>query len=171
MKAKFPILGICFLITFSTSLIAENAVIIKQEESPIQIVDYEVSYNVVADGIDVISHAVKGLNTSEKKVVAIRYVTLVFSCFNEYFDTSRNYTMWALDPNKQRKTSWNQANDMEIAFSKFGTGIAFVDSVRFEDGTIWRANSNDTLPQIQEMQKSFTLELLEEIRKITPLNN
>lgn len=160
MNIKIWVFGICFLFTLSISLYAEKAIILKQEEAPLKITGYTTKY--LSYERERITHSVNYLNVSEQKIVALRFGFVAFDAFNEFLDKFGGFTIEDVIVKKEKKGRWAQSPYGVSTFKKYGTGIIYVDKVRFEDGTIWASNKEDILPQIQEIQEGFTADMLEE---------
>ena len=52
-----------------------------------------------------------------------------------------------------------------FAFREYGTGIVFVDTVRFDDGTIWHADLDKVLEELRKIESSLEKKDLEEKRE------
>jgi len=161
MRGKILIFFICFIWIFPTVLLAEKSIVLSQENAPLKITKYEAKYSYY-ERRSSIRHSVSYKNVSDKKIVAFRLSFLSFTVFNEFLDTSGGISVEELAVNEISKGTWEQAPYRAHLFKKYGTGIAYVNTVRFEDGTIWKVNNEDVLPQIQEIEESFTADLLEE---------
>jgi hypothetical protein len=161
MKVKGLVLGICLLFFCSLGLFSQKAIILKQEDSPIKITSYK-PYYFHDQYHDSILHDVKYLNSSEKKIVAFRFSFVAFDAFNEFLDKFGGVGIDDIAINKEASGSWEQSAYHAFLFKKFGTGIVYVDAVRFEDETFWKVKEADILPQIQELEEGFTADLLKE---------
>lgn len=161
MKTKILALGICVLLVLPIFLLAEIAIILKQENSPLKITEYRTVYSYF-DREYTISHLVSYLNTSEKKIVAIRLGFITFDAFNEFLDKFVGISIEEVEIDKMKAVSWQQSTYKAFSFKKYGTGLMYIDKVRFEDGSIWVLSKDEILPQIQEIQESFTEDLLKE---------
>jgi len=159
MKAK--IFRIAILFIFSSSLLAENAIVLKQEGAPLRITEYSTQYGVY-ERRKVIAHSVKYINTTEKKIVAVKFGFVSFTVFNEFLNKFVGITVENIDLNQETKSMWTDNHPRAFLFENYGTGLAYIDAVRYEDGTIWKVNDADILPQIQEIESSFTADLLKE---------
>jgi len=161
MKTKLLIFVICILWLLPISLLAEKSIILTQENAPLKITEYKVQYGLY-NRQKVISHSVKFLNISDKQIVAIRIGFISFTVFNEFLHKFTGFGLANLSPNGEDKGIWNDNHYKSFLFQNYGTGLAYVDAARFEDGTIWKVNEADILPQIQEIEESFTADLLKE---------
>lgn len=47
----------------------------------------------------------------------------------------------------------------------FHTGVAYVDAVRLDNGTIWHADESVTVAELRQLQKDFDAKMLEERRQ------
>ena len=161
MRTKILVLGICFLWILPIVLFSEKAIILKQEDAPLKITEYKTKYSYY-ERRDRITHSLKYINISDKRIVAFRIGFVAFDVFNEFLDKFGGVAIKDVKVNEEKKFSWQQRPYKAFMFKKYGTGIAYVGAVRFEDATMWKVDEGDVVSQIQEIQESFTADLLKE---------
>lgn len=157
MRTKIIALGICFLWFLPIALFGEKSIVLKQENAPMKIEKYEASYYEQS-----VYHEATYKNISQQKIVAFKLGFISFDVFNEFLDSTKGISVEDIEINNSKKGSWSSAKYRGFLFRKYGTGIAFVDVVRFEDGTIWKVNFDEILPQIKELYEEFSADLLKE---------
>ena len=161
MRIKILGLGICFLWILYSSLFAEKAVILKQEDAPLKISEYKSTYSYY-ERTGTITHSTRCINISGKTIVAVSIGLVAFDVSNEFLDKFGGVAIKDMKVNEEKKFSWQQRPYKAFMFKKYGTGIAYVGAVRFEDATMWKVDEGDIVSQIQEIQESFTADLLKE---------
>ena len=60
---------------------------------------------------------------------------------------------------KSAKGSWVQRTSGDFAFL---TGLAYVDMVRLDDGTIWKSDEDAILTEIRKIETDFDAKLLKD---------
>ncbi len=155
MRIKFIALGICALLVLPIVLFGERSIVLKQENVPLNIDKYEASY--YDQNVD---HEVSYKNISQQKIVALRLGFISFTVFNDFLDSTKGISVETIEIGQIKKGTWTHAKYRGFSFRKYGTGIAFVDAVRFEDGTIWKADYDEILPQIKEIYADFSADIL-----------
>ena len=141
-----------------------KAIIIVQPNSPIEIIRYTAQFHERGTSsrynTECIEHSLDHKNRGTQKVVAIRFGLFSFDVFNRFLATTGGISMDDLVPGKT--SSGNRwAHNPYAAFS-FLTGVAYVDLVRLEDGTIWQADEATVLAEIRKIEKDFDSKLLKE---------
>ena len=104
-------------------------------------------------------------NTSGKSVVAYQLGFSYFDAFNELILVSFSYSNKTIDIQNTHRTTGALRNFPAAKFVGHGTSIAWVDKVRFSDGTVWHYDRGLVLEELKKIQKDLTLEGLKE--KIT----
>lgn len=161
------ILVILLLTFFAVGAHGENAVILTQKDAPLVITSYTTAFEKENHGdydshSDQILHALKYKNTGEKKIVAIRIGLTAFDTFNDFMDRFGGVSIEDIAPGAEEKGEWTQSPYAAFLFQKYGTGVAYVANVRFEDGTIWNANLDEVLEQLRKFQKDLQAKDLQE---------
>ena len=78
------------------------------------------------------------------------------------------FSGWAIEDIKDADNSsggWSQRPYAVFSFEKYGTGVCWVNAVRFEDGTVWRADMAKILIELQKYQKDLKAADLEDKKK------
>ena len=167
MKIKSTIFSILVFSFLPSKLVAETSIILKQEDSPVQIVEYKV--DTYASSLDEgIETKLVLKNLSGSKIAVVRFGEVTFNSFGEYFDSSvgliSNSWKGILSGEIIKENFSNISPGIEFV-TNYGTGFVFIDAVRFEDGKIWRANRDDIVVQIKEMFESFSGDMITETKK------
>lgn len=147
-----------------------SAIIKQQDKPPLQIVrficrheeEYRSSVSVKYSNPEQIKHQVTYRNDSGKIIVALQIGISAFDAFNGHMG---RFSGWSLETIKNGETEtgvWTQRPYATFSFKKYGTGVCWVNAVRFEDGTIWRADMSKVLIELQKYQKDLKAEDLKE---------
>jgi hypothetical protein len=164
--ARTLLLALVAVIAGGSALGQSNEVrIIEVPGAPLEIVTYSARYvrgtNVSNTGIE---HQVTVRNVSEQEIVAISIGFNAFDVFNRYMGRPLNgvdIAPIAVAETTGRMT-WTQTPSASFTFQQYGTGVAYVRFVRLADGTIWEADLDYVLDQLQDIEDSLTLEDLDE---------
>lgn len=144
--------------------VAEEAVIIQQASSPLQISEYEANYAQKSSySREGIAHKVTFTNVADQAVVAYRITFNAFDVFNE--DMGRGLggiSIENIGPGATGKGSWRQSPYAAFSFDSYGTGVAYVSTVRLKDGTIWTFNKDDVLAELQKISADLTADIFED---------
>lgn len=132
---------------------AEKAVVVPQDGAPLKILVYNTKFGTKADKPRVV-HAVKYQNTSKLEVLSARLGIVEYNGYNERIDGFMGYTLEESDPGEKDSAEFINEAPHATFFERDGTGYVWVDSVRFVDGTMWKADRN----QIQEGMKKLASE-------------
>lgn len=148
----------------------ETAVILTQQASPLKIIKYEVKFEEEYRGTygshpDQITHSVTCQNTSGKVVVAYQIGLVAFDAFNNLMDKFSGWSIKNIPINGNLSGAWAQRPYATFSFEKYGTGVAYVNATRFEDGTIWRADLSEVVVELQKFEKDLKKEDLQENKK------
>lgn len=163
MKLSYLLTAICFFL-FSQTANAEEAIIISQEGSPLRIDTYSAAYSagVGRYSREGIVHAVQMTNTSEQAVLAYKVSFVAFDAFNE--DMGRalgGIAITTVGIGATAKGSWRHNPYASFTFEGYGTGVAYVSTVRMSDGSIWTADQNYILAQLQKIKQDLTADIFE----------
>lgn len=152
------------LIFFSPLCMAETSVILKQTASPLVISNYTATYRPGYRTPDSIEHNVTVSNKSGKTVEAYQIGLAAFDAFNGFMDKFNGWSIETIAVGAEKDGSWEQKPYAAFAFQKFGTGVAYVNAVRFSDGAIWRADIGAVLTELQKFEKDLKREDLKDKR-------
>jgi hypothetical protein len=137
-----------------------KAIIIAQPNSPVGIIGYSARFQgrstYTSEGI---AHSLEYRNRGNQKVVAIRFGLVSFDVFNRFLGKTGGISMDDLVAGKTQKGEWVSSPYADFSFL---TGLAYVDLVRLEDGTIWQADEATVLDEIRKIEKDFDVKLLKE---------
>jgi hypothetical protein len=148
----------------------ENALILTQKTPPLKITKYETRFQneirtTYLSHPDQIRHTVSCQNISGKPVVAYQIGLVVFDAFNNFMDKFNGWSIKSIPIDGNADGVWEQRPYNAFIFESYGTGVAYVNAVRFEDGTIWRADLTEILLGLQKFEKGLKKEDLEEKKK------
>jgi len=158
-----------FMITASSSAAAESSVTLKQSNAPLTITQYSASFEEERSGgryssgnPDQINHSVTYINSSNKNIVALQIGLASFDAFNGFMGRFSGWTTEKVAAGESKKGEWSHRPYAAFSFKGYGTGVAYVNAVRFEDGSIWRANLKEILAEMQKFEKELKAEDLAE---------
>ena len=168
MRTILPWIGLLMLVSATAN--AETAVILTQKSAPLRIIKYDATYQeesrtAYSSHSDQIKHTVSCENLSDKRVVAFQIGLVAFDAFNDFMDKFDGWSFKTLNTGENGESVWTQSPYAAFSFRKYGTGVAYVSAVRFEDGAIWRANLAEILLELQKFEKDLKREDLEEKKK------
>lgn len=160
---------LAFSLITSTLAVAESAVTLKQVSSPLTITQYITKFRSETSGTrysssnpDEIIHTINYTNSSGKNVVALQIGLASFDAFNGFMGRFSGWSIERVAAGESQKGEWNQRPYAAFSFQGYGTGVAYVNAVRFEDGSIWRANLKEVLLEMQKFEKDLKAEDLVE---------
>jgi hypothetical protein len=172
MSFSYKLFVILFFATASSITFAESSVTLKQANSPLTIKQYvtafqeEVSRDRYTSGHpDQIMHSVTYSNTSTKNIVALQIGLASFDAFNGFMGRFSGWSNERLAVGESKKGEWMHRPYATFSFKSYGTGVAYVNAVRFEDGSIWHANLIEILSEMQKFEKTLKTEDLVEKRE------
>ena len=128
-------------------------IVVQQSNSPIRIVSYKAAYKAETG----LRHVIQYQNRSGQKIVAIRFGMLSFDLFHKFLGKTTGTNVQDMNAGKSEDGFWLTDSGHAAAFH---VGIAWVDAIRMEDGTIWNANEADILSEARKEDKEFDPVLL-----------
>lgn len=156
--------GLLFIILFlSSALAAETPIILKQDGSPIEIVEYKVDMYRRSETDKGIEITLVLKNVSSSKIGVARFREITFNSFNEYSCSSVGLISnnWkGIRPGEVVKHEAANVNLASDFIAKYGTGFVFIEAIRFEDGKIWKADWDDIVSQIKEVFEDFSADMI-----------
>lgn len=162
-------LALAALVLPAAAALAETAVVLKQTSAPLAISEYTTAYQAEASSGRYsaghpaqISHSVTYRNNSPKKIVALQIGLAAFDAFNGFMGRFSGWSVEEIPAGAATSGEWTQRPYATFSFQRFGTGVAYVNAVRFEDGSIWRANLKEVLLEMQKFEKDLKAEDLAE---------
>jgi hypothetical protein len=156
--SKYLFSAIALLTILKTSVSAEEATVLSQADAPLEITKYANHYKSpdrIGDGTVLHRPVVK--NSSEKIIVAYGIGFYIFDAFKRDMDRPFiGYTMSTVPVSQSDAPRWEQRPNSAFLFQNYGHGLAYVAIVRFEDGTIWKADESSIIGQLEDFE--FELE-------------
>lgn len=158
----FPIL-LLFVVFLPNLSNAQLSKVLKQDNPPLQILSFDADYqkksSYYSEGI---KYSVTLKNATQQAIVAYKIAFQAFDAFNESLGRPLSgYAIEQINVGNTEKSTWVNNTYNASLFEKYGQGIAYVSTVRFIDGTIWKYDADNILTQLQEIEASFALEDLE----------
>jgi len=162
--AFYGIIAALCLLDFTGWSRAETSVILEQKNAPITIVSYSAAFSpaVITTAFshyDQVDHKVKIRNSETKQIVAHVLGFVTFDAFNRFLSISYGWGFDSINPEKEKGGSWAFEKNSPFRFQKFGTGIAFVDAVRFSDGSIWFADKTKILEELRKFESNLQMDI------------
>jgi hypothetical protein len=136
-------------------------IIVIQPNSPVGITEYKAEFEQ-ANAANGINHVLSYTNRGRQKISAVRFGLVAFDVFNGFLGKIEGVAMSDVNVNRSHKGNW--IHTPPTAFS-FLTGVAYVDTVRFEDGTIWQADPETVVEELRKIDKGFDGRLLKPAAK------
>lgn len=158
MKQKLLLtLAATFLLIAGSNAVAhaENSVIVAQEGAPLKVLNYTAEFDV-ADKKGLIEHKVKYQNISTAKIVSVRFGILEYNGYNEPIDAFCGYTLENSNKGEKDSATFIDIAEHSLFFEDFGTGYVWVDAVRYEDKSIWKADRAEILAELQKLQPEIS---------------
>lgn len=152
-------------LTFLFLLVSQNAMandarIIEIPGAPLSIMSYEASYQeeerYTREGI---RHSVKVKNEGSADVLAYGIGFFAFDAFNHSMGRPlTGIAMNTVPPGKEQSGAWSQRPSAAFTFKWYGTGVAYVRQARLSDGTVWQADMDFVLRELQKIESGLSLE-------------
>jgi len=169
MKICRHTIALAILATVPSIAVAESAVTLRQANAPLTLTQYSASFDgetsssrYSSGNPDQIIHSVTYTNASNKKIVALQIGLASFDAFNGFMGRFSGWATETVAVGESKKGEWNQRPYAAFSFKGYGTGVAYVNAVRFDDGSIWRANLKEILSEMQKFEKELKAEDLAE---------
>lgn len=150
MRTLTTFAGLALTLVLHGNALAEMAVAIPQAQAPLQILTYETGYDDKEDKLFFVEHTVKYQNVSDKEVVSARFGFVELNAFNDLLGTVMGYTLEGSDPKEKDKEVFVHEYPAAVIFEEFGTGLVWVDAVRFKDGSLWNADRALVLEELKK---------------------
>jgi hypothetical protein len=132
--------------------------IVAQPNAPLVIASYSARYHersqYVTEGIH---HAVQFENKSGRDVEAVQFGFVSFDVWNRFLDRTNGLSIKTITAGKAERGTW-----VATALSDFSflTGVAYINRVRFSDGTIWTADMDAVVEELRKIETDFDAALL-----------
>jgi hypothetical protein len=157
------------VIVFFATVVAngEKSVVLPQNGSPLKITKYEATFQPEErrsydSHPEQIRHGVSCQNVSGKPIVAYQIGLVAFDTFNNLLGKFNGWAIETVSVDATANVVWTQRPYAAFSFRSYGTGVAYVNAVRFEDGLIWRADLAEVLTELQKFEKDLNKEDLKE---------
>lgn len=147
--------ALCLAAAASAHLVAAPGpknIIVIQPNSPVGITDYKAEYEQAGSMGQGINHAVSYTNRGRQRISAVRFGLVSFDIFNGFLGKLDGIAMNDVNVNRSQRSSWLQSPPNGFSFL---TSVAYVDTVRFEDGSIWQADAETVLEELRKIDKTF----------------
>ena len=155
-KTVFALVASLALVLCSHGLArAEKAFIVQLEGAPLKILVYSTKFNTKADKTRV-HHEVKYQNSAKLEVKSARFGILECNGYDERIDGFGGYTLEESSPGEKDSAEFINEAPHAAFFKRYGTGYIWVDSVRFADGTIWKADRAQLLEEMKKYKPEIT---------------
>ena len=136
-----------------------STTIIYQDGQPIQVTSYRSIYvpdvDMEAEGI---LHSVKYKNNSGKNIVAIKFGFASFDAFNHLLDSFTGISIEDIEVDSDAEGTWKQTCISPWLYKKFGSGVMYIDVVRFQDGSFWYSDKDKIISELQKFEKDLKKE-------------
>lgn len=149
-----------FTLIFSFFANAQTVQILDQANAPLSINEFTAQYQeggrYTTEGI---RYDVSFTNNTDQEIVAYAIGFYAFDVFNRSLGRPLSgFSVTKILPGDSDDGAWVQRVSSPSLFKDYGTGIAYVARARFADGTVWSYDEGSILSQLQEFEKSLTLD-------------
>ena len=128
-----------------------SSVIVAQPGTPVRITSYDSAYHV-DNGQQGIHHSLEYESATEREVVAVRLALVSFDIWNEPLGRIRGTTIRTLGPGTGHQCKWLERDFGTPSYAQaFGTGVAYVQSVRYGNGEVWSADDEAVRSRISKI--------------------
>lgn len=157
---KNLITAIFFLLLCAQHAFANDARIIEVPGAPLTIISYKVSHQeegrYTREGI---RHSINVKNNGSRDVLAYGIGFFAFDAFNHAMGRPlTGIDMDSIAPGAESSGTWSQSSSVAFTFKKYGTGVAYVRQARLSDGTIWHADMDFVLRELQKIESGLSLD-------------
>jgi hypothetical protein len=149
-----------------TAELKSSTRIVDQADAPVKILEYTASYfsgdnKYITEGIH---HNVTYANSGDREIVAVQFGLVSFDVWNRFLNRTNGLDRDGVKPAEKRptKSSWVTRPYGDFSFL---TGVAFVNRVRFADGTIWEADEKAIVDELRKIESDFDAANLKEKRE------
>ena len=126
--------------------------ILAQGNAPVRVVEYDARVWGEELG-ETIYHDFRVRNDSDRGIVAVKLGLLCYDVFNEFQDETETILVKDLSPGERTDFYAMSYPDQPRAFY---TGVIYVRKVRFLDGEIWEAPTEELDALLQEFEASLS---------------
>jgi hypothetical protein len=135
-------------------------------DSPVQVSTFAATYRGAGTSRsrDEILIDLKFTNAAAQDIVALDLRVTFYDAFNERLGRGlQGFALVRVPVGKETSLSWTHSPYAAFRFERYGTAVGFVDQIRFDDGTIWKADRQELLALMRQFEDSLTIEDLEGI--------
>jgi len=127
--------------------------VIPQAGAPIRITAYGAAYQESGrNSPEGIRHTVAYENAGDRTIAAVEIVLVSFDVWNEFLDRTAGLTIRDLLPGAADRRTWVDQAEADYSFQ---TGIAYVNRVRYDDGSFWSADRRAVTAELKKLQPDF----------------
>ena len=122
--------------------VTARSVVVDQKDAPIRITEFKAQ---AREYVDVFQCDVEWTNVGRQPVAGVQFKLIALNLFNEVMragSISKDYRRRVVTQGKDKRETWRFGSYRE--FSEFEVAIVLVYKVRFEDGTIWTYDEQET---------------------------
>lgn len=134
---------------------AESSVIVAQEGAPLQILTYTAEYDM-AEKKALVEHEIKYQNIGAAKIVSARFGILEFNGYGELIDAFCGYALEDSKKGEKDSATFKEFGEHSLFFEDVGAGYVWVDAVRYEDGSTWKADRAQVLAELQKFKPELS---------------
>lgn len=139
--------------------------VIAQPDCPIKIEKYKAIYIPSFDSTpECVRHSIDFFNLSNNKIVAVKFGIAAFDAFNCLLDKFSGIAIEELGSGNSTTCEWSQSSYAPWMFKSLGTGVVYLDAVRFDGDRFWFADNEQVLSEMQKIEKELTKEDLKDKR-------
>lgn len=147
---------------FSVSVNAQlnDVKIIVVPGAPLDIVKYEATYQEDSRySNEGVRHSVTLKNNGTQAVVAYGVGFFAFDAFNRSMGRPlTGIDMDTVSVGAEGGGTWNQRPSAAFTFKSYGTGVAYLRQARLADGTIWHADMEYVLRELQGIENGLSMD-------------
>lgn len=158
---KYSILGGLAVLLFPQLALAYDDLVIDVANSPITLTEFKATYYAGSGNYPrpSVNYYVTVNNNSDKKVVAYKIGFMAFDAFKDALGRGLNgYAIDVIPPGGMMSSGWEHSLVEAGLFQSYGMGVAYPTKVRFEDGTIWEADTAEVLQELRKIESGLTIE-------------
>ena len=153
------------LVTASMAIASDDR-FLAVADSPVQVSTFAATYRGAGTSRsrDEILIDLKFTNIATQDIVALDLRVTFYDAFNERLGRGlEGFALVRVPVGKDATLSWTHSPYAAFRFERYGTAVGFIDQIRLDDGTIWKADRQELLALMREFEDSLTIEDLEDI--------
>lgn len=148
------------MVFVASNTIAGEAIVIDVPGAPLAIQNYEATYQEDSRySREGIRHSVSITNNGDQDVLAYGIGFFAFDAFNENMGRPLNgIDMDTISVGSSSPGAWIQSPPSSFTFRNYGTGVSYVRIARMADGSVWEADMDYVLSELQKIESDLLLE-------------